>query len=91
METKYIRINPDSPIGDDIEKVVRCLENGGVIIYPTDTVYGLGCDATNAKALEKVARLKNIKRQDAKFALVAFNLSNIAISAKVPPTILLFC
>lgn len=87
METKYIRINPDSPIGNDIEKVVRCLENGGVIIYPTDTLYGLGCDATNAKALEKVARLKNIKLQDAKFAIVAFDLSNIAIFAKVPTNI----
>lgn len=87
METKYIRINPDSPNGNDIEKVVRCLENGGVIIYPTDTVYGLGCDATNGKALEKVARLKNIKLQDSKFAIVAFDLSNIATYAKVPTNI----
>ncbi len=87
MKTKYIRINPDSPNGGDIEKVVRCLENGGVIIYPTDTVYGLGCDATNAKALEKIARLKNIKLQDAKFAIVAFDLSNIATYAKVPTNI----
>lgn len=87
METKYIRINPDSPNGNDIETVARCLENGGVIIYPTDTVYGLGCDATNAKALEKVAKLKNIKLKDAKFAIVASDLSNLADFAKVPTNI----
>ncbi len=87
MQTEYIRINPDTPDIYDIENVVKCLENGGVIIYPTDTVYGLGCDATNTKALEKVAQLKNIKLKDAKFALVAFDLSNVADYAKVPTNI----
>ncbi len=66
---------------------MRCLENGGIIIYPTDTVYGIGCDATNGKALENVARLKNIKLQDAKFAIVASDLSNLADFAKVPTNI----
>ena len=51
----------DNPNPKEISKVVDALKKGGLIIYPTDTVYGLGCDITNAKALEKIARIKGIK------------------------------
>ena len=61
-----------------IEKVVRVLQNGGLIIYPTDTVYGLGCDITNAKALEKVARLKGVKLEKANFSFICYDLSNLS-------------
>lgn len=61
-----------------IDKVVRVLQNGGLIIYPTDTVYGLGCDITNAKALEKVARLKGVKLEKANFSFICYDLSNLS-------------
>lgn len=83
MAAEYIRINPDNPNLADIQKVVTCLENGGVIIYPTDTIYGLGCDATNSKALERVAQIKGIRLKDAKFAIIAHDLSHLADYARV--------
>ena len=58
---KFIKIYPENPNEREIQKVVDCLREGGVIIYPTDTVYGLGCDITHSKALERIAQLKGIK------------------------------
>ena len=57
---KFIKIYPENPNEREIQKVVECLREGGVIIYPTDTVYGLGCDITNSKALERIAHLKGL-------------------------------
>ena len=57
----FIKIYNENPNPKEIDKVVSMLKKGALIIYPTDTVYGLGCDITNAKGLEKIARLKNIK------------------------------
>lgn len=53
-----IKIYPENPNPKHIRQIVSILQNGGIIIYPTDTVYGLGCDITNARAVEKVARIK---------------------------------
>ena len=78
MPAQYIRINPESINAKELKPVIECLQNGGVIIYPTDTVYGLGCDINNKKALERVAQLKNIKLQDAKFAMIFHDLSHLA-------------
>ena len=61
-----------------VEQIVTCLKNGGVIIYPTDTVYGLGCDITNTKALERIAKIKGIKLEKANFSFVCSDLSNIS-------------
>lgn len=61
-----------------IKKVVDVLRNGGLVIYPTDTVYGLGCDITNTKALEKLARIKGIKLDKANFSFVCSDLSNLS-------------
>ncbi|UTW63431.1 threonylcarbamoyl-AMP synthase [bacterium SCSIO 12741] len=80
---EYLRINADEPRSEDVLKVVDCLRNGGVIIYPTDTVYGLGCDVTNAKAVERVAQIKGIKLKDAKFAIIVYDLSHLSDFAKV--------
>ena len=55
------KIFAENPNARDIEKVVNILRDGGVIIYPTDTVYGIGCDIHNRKAVEKVAAIKNTK------------------------------
>ena len=65
-----------------IDEVVQCLRNGGVIIYPTDTVYGLGCDLNNKKALERVARIKGVKLKDAHFSFVCYDLSHLSEYAK---------
>ena len=58
-----LKIHPDNPQEKNIRQVVECLKDGGVIIYPTDTVYGLGCDIFKQKAVEKIARIKRSKHQ----------------------------
>ena len=58
--------------------MVDCLREGGVIIYPTDTVYGLGCDITHSKALERIAQLKGIKLDKANFSFICADLSNLS-------------
>ena len=76
------RIYNDQPSEKKIDEVVQCLRNGGVIIYPTDTVYGLGCDLNNKKALERVARIKGVKLKDAHFSFVCYDLSHLSEYAK---------
>ena len=73
-----IRIYPENPNPKAIEQVVDVLKKGGVIIYPTDTVYGLGCDITNHKAIEKVCRIKGIKPEKANFSFICYDLSHIS-------------
>jgi tRNA threonylcarbamoyl adenosine modification protein (Sua5/YciO/YrdC/YwlC family) len=75
---QFIKIYPDHPNPAAIKKVVDVLKNGGLIIYPTDTVYGLGCDITNTKALERVAKIKGIKLEKANFSFICYDLSNIS-------------
>lgn len=75
---QFIKIYPENPNEKEIEKVVKILRNGGIIIYPTDTVYGLGCDITNSKALERIARIKGIKLDKANFSFVCSDLSNLS-------------
>lgn len=72
-----LRINPDNIDDRLIWQVVNCLKRGGVIIYPTDTVYTLGCDLTHREAYEKVCKLKGIKPNKANFSIVCYNLSHI--------------
>jgi len=74
----FIKIYNDNPNPKEISKVVDVLKKGGLIIYPTDTVYGLGCDITNTKALERVARIKGIKLEKANFSFVCHDLSNLS-------------
>ncbi len=75
---KLLKIYPENPNPKEILKVVEILKNGGLIIYPTDTVYGLGCDITNSKALEKIAKIKGIKLAKANFSFVCSDLSNLS-------------
>lgn len=81
-----IRINPDNMDDRRIFQVVNCLKNGGVIIYPTDTVYTLGCDLTHREAYEKVCRLKDIKPNKANFSIVCYDLSHITDFTMSVPT-----
>lgn len=73
-----IRLYEDNPNPKDIERVVAILKKGGLIIYPTDTVYGLGCDITNIKALERIARIKGVKLEKSNFSFVCHDLSNLS-------------
>lgn len=77
-----IKIYPENPNPKEIRLVVDVLKNGGLIVYPTDTVYGLGCDITNAKAVEKVARFKNVKVEKSNFSFICVDLSQLADFSK---------
>ena len=77
-----IKIYEENPDPKRIAEVVDCLRRGGVIVYPTDTVYSFGCDLNNHKALEKIARLKGIKAKEAKFSIVCYDLSHLSEYAK---------
>ncbi|WP_025762270.1 L-threonylcarbamoyladenylate synthase [Dyadobacter tibetensis] len=83
MPAEFIRIYPENPDERKIRKVVECLRDGGLVIYPTDTVYGLGCDIYNARAVEKVARIKGVKPQKNDFSFICYDLSHIADYARV--------
>ena len=74
---EFIKLYNENPNQKTIDKVVKVLKNGGLIIYPTDTVYGLGCDITNTKALEKIAQIKGVKLEKANFSFVCNDLSNL--------------
>jgi tRNA threonylcarbamoyl adenosine modification protein (Sua5/YciO/YrdC/YwlC family) len=73
-----IRLYNENPNIKDILKVVEILRDGGIIIYPTDTIYGIGCDITKPKAVERVARIKNVKPEKADFSFLFYDLSNIS-------------
>src|SRR3972149_7644952 len=73
-----LNIHPDNPSPQRIATVVECLKKGGVIIYPTDTVYGLGCDIYNRKAVERICKIKGIKPKEANFSFICSDLSNLS-------------
>jgi tRNA threonylcarbamoyl adenosine modification protein (Sua5/YciO/YrdC/YwlC family) len=73
-----IKIYPENPNPKAIDQVVEVLKKGGIIIYPTDTVYGLGCDITNPKAIEKICRIRGIKPEKANFSFICSDLSHIS-------------
>lgn len=75
---QFIKIYPQNPSEKEIARVVKVLKDGGLVIYPTDTVYGLGCDITNTKALERIAKIKGVKLEKANFSFVCHDLSNIS-------------
>jgi|TARA_B110000238_G_scaffold200004_1_gene248669 tRNA threonylcarbamoyl adenosine modification protein (Sua5/YciO/YrdC/YwlC family) len=75
---KFIKIYNENPNQKEIDKVVKVLQNGGLVIYPTDTVYGLGCDITKIKAIEKIAKIKGTKIEKSNFSFVCNNLSHLS-------------
>lgn len=77
-----VTIYPDKPNLTEVQKVVQILQNGGVIIYPTDTVYALGCDIFCAAAVEKICRFKKIDSRKAHLSFVCANLSQVSEYAK---------
>ena len=75
---ELLKIFPENPNPKALKKVIEVLKKGGLIIYPTDTVYGLGCDITNIKALEKIAKLKGLKLERSNFSFICNDLSNLS-------------
>jgi tRNA threonylcarbamoyl adenosine modification protein (Sua5/YciO/YrdC/YwlC family) len=78
-----IKIYPENPNQREIDKAVELLRDGGLIIYPTDTVYAMGCDALNVRAVEKICKIKGIDPRKENLSIVCYDLSNISEFAKV--------
>ncbi len=73
-----IKIYPENPNYKQISRIIEILQKGGVIIYPTDSVYGIGCDIHNHKAVERIAKIKGIKTDQAKFSIICHSLSQLS-------------
>lgn len=82
MSAELIKIHPENPEIRKINRVVEILKSGGVIIYPTDTVYGMGCDIFNQKAIEKILRIKGVKLKEANLSFICYDLSHISEYAR---------
>jgi tRNA threonylcarbamoyl adenosine modification protein (Sua5/YciO/YrdC/YwlC family) len=80
MSATFIKLYEENPEQHKIDEIVRELRDGGVIIYPTDTVYGIGCDFSNTKAVQRVCQIKNIKPQNLSF--ICYDLSEISSYVK---------
>lgn len=74
----FIKLYEKNPNPKELQKVAQCLRNGGLVIYPTDTVYALGCDITNNRALERIAQIKGVKLAKANFSFICKDLSNLS-------------
>lgn len=78
-----IKIYPENPNSREIDRVVSVLRDGGLVIYPTDTVYAIGCDALNVRAVEKICQMKGVNPQKSNLSIICYDLSNISEYAKV--------
>jgi tRNA threonylcarbamoyl adenosine modification protein (Sua5/YciO/YrdC/YwlC family) len=75
---EFIKIYDNNPNAKDIKRVVNIIRKGGLVIYPSDTVYALGCDVTNKSAYERLAQIKGVKPEKANFSIVCEDLSNLS-------------
>jgi len=78
-----LNIHPETPDPKRIRQAVDVLIKGGLIIFPTDTVYSIGCDSGSSKAIDNLARLKGVKPEKAKFSLICYDLSHISEYARI--------
>lgn len=83
MAAEFLKLYANNPDPRRIDYVAAALRRGAVIIYPTDTIYGLGCDIHNARAVERVARIKGVKPAKNDFSFICYDLSHIADYARV--------
>ena len=79
---EFIKLYPENPELRKIQHIVQVLKDGGVIIYPTDTVYGLGCDIFNNKALDRIKLIKGIKGKNLNLSFICYDLSSLSEYAK---------
>ncbi len=77
-----LKIHPENPNERQIAQVVNILKKGGTVIFPTDSVYGLGCDVTKPKAIERVAKIKGIKLEKSNFSFICYDLSHLSDYAR---------
>ena len=75
---EFIKLYNENPNPKEIAKVVKVLQSGGLIIYPTDTIYGLGCDITKTKSLEKIAKIKGVQLEKANLSFICNDLSHLS-------------
>jgi tRNA threonylcarbamoyl adenosine modification protein (Sua5/YciO/YrdC/YwlC family) len=75
---ELLKLYSENPHPRTLDKVVKCLKAGGLVIYPTDTVYALGCDVKSTKAMERIARIKGVKLERAQFSFICHNLSHLS-------------
>ena len=73
-----LQINPESPEENKIRMVAECLHDDGIVIYPTDTVYGIGCHIHKSRAVERICRIKGIKVEKANFSFIFSDLSHLS-------------
>jgi tRNA threonylcarbamoyl adenosine modification protein (Sua5/YciO/YrdC/YwlC family) len=78
MTAEFLKIHPENPEARKIAKVVDCLKNGGIVIYPTDTIYGIGCDLLNRRSIERLCRILDIKPQKLDLSFICSSLSEIS-------------
>ncbi|MEG1616302.1 MAG: L-threonylcarbamoyladenylate synthase [Bacteroidales bacterium] len=79
----FIKIYPENPNERELDKVIKILKEGGTVIYPTDSVYAMGCDALNARAVEKIYKYRGVEAQKALLSIICYDLSNISEYANV--------
>lgn len=77
-----LHVHPDNPQPRQIKTIVDCLQRGGIIIYPTDTIYGLGCDIFQHKAIERICQIKNVDPQKAQLSFICNDLSDLSTYTK---------
>jgi tRNA threonylcarbamoyl adenosine modification protein (Sua5/YciO/YrdC/YwlC family) len=77
-----LRLHPDNPQPRNVKMIVECLLDGGVIVYPTDTIYGLGCDIRQHKAIERICRIKQVNPAKAQLSFICYDLSDLSLYTK---------
>ena len=78
----FIKIYPENPNEREVAKAIHQLQNGGILIYPTDSVYAMGCDALNARAVEQIYKYRGVEAQKAQLSIICYDLSNISEYAR---------
>lgn len=83
----FIHIHPDNPQEKKIREAVDILRNGGVVVYPTDTIYGIGCDIHNTRAVERVCQIKGVKADKVNLSFICSDLTHISDYAKIETSV----
>ncbi|UII28748.1 threonylcarbamoyl-AMP synthase [Fulvivirga maritima] len=78
MPAEFIKLYEENPERHKIEQIVEVLKSGGVIVYPTDTVYGIGCDLFNRKAIDRLCKIKSIKPKNLNLSFICYDISDIS-------------
>lgn len=78
-----VKIYPENPNPRDVDRVVQVLRDGGLVIYPTDTVYAIGCDALNVRAVERICKMKGVNPQKSNLSIICSDFSNLSEYARV--------